>query len=504
MMRLNGISKIFDSQTVLDRVDLEIAAGETHGIVGSNGAGKTVLAGIMTGAYAPDSGTIEIEGKPVVLSSPRGAMRYGIVAIQQETNIAENLSVAENVFIDRMADLPGRAPLVRWSRLYEEARDVLAGLGLEADPRRNASTLNPGERQIVKIARALSARPRLLVMDEPFINLPPADSERFLAIARKLKADGVTFVYISHDLDDILRECGTVTVLNEGKAITAVSPESENRERTLRDLLGISRQFGYPRIPLDVKRVVLKASGLRTSRGLEGVSFALRKGEILGVTGKLGAGKSSVARALFGIDRLSGGTVVLDGRSFRAKSPRDALRAGIGYLPEDRLHEWLLADRPIPENVTLINPGEVHRKCLLRKRDERYVVGRYMKSLKIKAPRTDAIIAHLSGGTQQKVAIAKLLFSNSRILMLDEPTKELDSSTKVEVYNLMTKSAAEGMSILFISSDERELLGMCDRILVMDGGRVSRFLARRKDAGGTGAEETCWETIDAAASGESA
>ncbi len=480
MIRLERIVKTFEHRLILDHIDLQLEKGKIHGIIGDNGAGKTVLVNILSGVYQPDQGTITIDGKPVRFSSPKDAIRAGIAAIHQETQIVGKLTVAENIIMGDRSGISRSTWFVSWKNMITESERILNQIHYPLDPHRLAETLNLGQQQILKVARAICSSPQVLIMDEPFTNLSEQEIKTFKEIISSMQSSGITIIYISHDTDDILRRCDTLTVLRDGQVIHSGPNSFLGSIPPIRELLPIQDAFKYPRVPTRPGRKILEITNLKTGRGVHDASLFLRKGEILGITGTLGSGKTGIIKALLGLERILQGTILLDGEPFTPKDPHHAFSHRIGYLPEDIRKDWLHEDMPFSHNLTMSNLHELHGRMALHPELEAEAARRYITSLKIKVSRLDEHISQLSGGNKQKVAIAKLLFTDSRILILDEPTKYLDSSTRIDVYNLMSKCAGEGMAIIFISTDERELKGMCDRILVMKKGTCHDFFHRKE------------------------
>lgn len=500
MIRLEQVKKNFDNKFVLDSISLNFKKGEIHGIVGDNGAGKTVLVNIMSGVYPPDKGNLYFSGNPVQFLHPGDAIRSGIITIHQETNIVGDLSIAENIFLGSASGNSRNRWLVNWKDMERESKNILAKIHYPLEPNRLANTLNLGQQQILKIARAIVQNPKVLIMDEPFTNLSSDEIETFIGIITYMQNSGVTIIYISHDIDDILRRCNSITVLRNGHAVTTINNREKTETNSIHELLQLGSDFRYPRVPANPGRKILEIYKLRTDKRVNSVTFTLRKGEIFGIMGELGSGKSGIARAILGLERIEGGKILLDGDPFHPKNPRYAFRNRIGYLPEDILQEWLHNDLSIPENLTLTNLHEVHSIMRLHREDELDAARRYIASLKIKTSRLEERVSHLSGGNKQKLAIAKLLFSDSRILILDEPTKHLDSSTQIEVYNLISRCAGEGMAIIFISSNKKELMGMCDRILLMQKGKSRYCIERNTPEHPNQNEANCWNTLDSPSS----
>lgn len=470
-IRLEHIYKTLGASLILDDVSIEFTRRKIHGLAGDNGAGKTALVNILSGVYAPDSGKILVEEKEVHYTHPSDAIAIGIGTVQQETHIAENLSVAENIFLTATQHSKVRKKIINWKQITLKSSLMLSQIGFPIDPKRIAKTLNPGQQQLIKIARALVLEPSLLILDEPATYLSRQELNWLNSKMEQMKSQGNTIIYISHNIEDLLTHCDTITIMRDGKISYSAPTDNTTSKGNSEELIQLHENLKYPKVIAPLGRTILEIKDLKTELGLENVSFTLRKGEILGLHGELGSGKTSTAKALVGADRIISGSIFLDGEPYCPKNPVHAFRNRIAYLPDDILACWLFQDLSVAMNLTMSNLSELHNPIRLNPKDERSNAARYAKSLKIKMEGPDTLLYQLSGGNQQKVAIAKLLFSDSRILILDEPTKHLDSSTRIEVYNLMNRCTGDGMSILFISSDLKELEGMCDRIMVIEKGK---------------------------------
>jgi rhamnose transport system ATP-binding protein len=475
-VELRGITKAYGGVRALSDVSFAIAPGEVHALVGENGAGKSTLVKILTGVIQPDDGLLLVDGEARRIADPQSAHQLGIVAMYQEPTVFQDLSVAENVFAGRHPR--GRLHTVDWGVMRAAAARILDELGVDFGPDTPVRGLGVADRQLLEIAKALSSSARLLIMDEPTAALSPHEVDNLFRTVRGLRERGVVIVFISHRLEEISAVANTVTVLRDGGHV-ATRPAGElPRDEIIRLMVGRSLDALFPKEAAEIGDVVFEASGL-TRRGVfSDVSFELRRGEIVGFAGFVGSGRTEVARAIFGIDRLDGGTVTIDGRRFRPRSPRAALRRGLAYLPEDRLHQGLVQPMSIAQNTSMavlpsLTPGGV-----LRPRRERSLARRFMEQLRIRATSVAQIVRSLSGGNQQKVVLSKWLAANPRILILDEPTHGVDVGTKADVHRTISRLAAQGLAVLLISSELLEVLGMSDRVLVMREGRLVAELPR--------------------------
>jgi len=489
LVELTGVSKSYGGVQALSDVSFPIAPATVHALVGENGAGKSTLVRILTGVVQPDEGELRVDGAPQRIGDPQTAHRLGIVAMYQEPTVFPDLTVAENVFAGRHPRGPGRT--VGWRSMREEAARLLAELGVDFGPDTPVRGLGVADRQLLEIAKALSSSARLLIMDEPTAALSPHEVENLFATVRRLRERGVAIVFISHRLEEVSALADTVTVLRDGRHIATRPAAGLAHGEIVRLMVG--RELGalFPKEEAEIGDVTLRADGL-TRRGVfSGVSFELRRGEIVGLAGFVGSGRTEVARAIFGIDRLDSGRLWIEGKPFRPRSPRAALRRGVAYLPEDRLQQGLVQPMTVGQNVSMaVLPG-LAPGGLLRPARERALARRFMEQLRIKATSPAQVVRSLSGGNQQKVVLAKWLAAEPRILLLDEPTHGVDVGTKADVHRTISHLAARGLTILLISSELPEILGMADRVLVMREGRLVTELPR--------AEATQERIIEAAA-----
>ena len=476
LLELRGISKSYGGVQAVRDVSFAIEKASVHALVGENGAGKSTLVKILAGVTHPDDGQVVIEGQPHRIGDPQTAHRLGIVAMYQEPTVFPDLTVAENVFAGRQPRSSLHA--VDWSSMRAEAAGILDELGADFGPETPVLGLGVADRQLLEIAKALSSSARLLIMDEPTAALSPHEVERLFAIVRGLRERGVAVIYISHRLEEVGALADVVTVLRDGQHI-ATRPAAElSQHEIIRLMVGRSLDALFPKEDAEIGDVVLKAQGL-TRRGVfSNVSFELRRGEIVGLAGFVGSGRTEVARAIFGIDPLEGGELWIEGRPFRPRSPRAALSRGLAYLPEDRLHQGLVQPMSVGDNVAMAVLPELSPGGILRPRRERVLARRFMDQLRIKATTPAQVVRSLSGGNQQKVVLAKWLAAEPRILLLDEPTHGVDVGTKADVHRTISHLAKQGLTILLISSELLEVLGMSDRILVMREGRLVAELSR--------------------------
>jgi ribose transport system ATP-binding protein len=473
---MEGIRKAFPGVLALDAVDFDVRRGQVHVLLGENGAGKSTLMKILSGAHGMDAGRIAIEGREVEIPGPRQARDFGVATIYQELTLVPTLSAAENVFLGRE---PRRIPgLVDHRAMVRDARAILTGLGADFDVRRAVRELSLAERQLVEIAKALSLDARILVMDEPTSALTHRETRALFATMRELTSRGVAIVYISHRLEEIFEIGDRVTVLRDGRRVATQDVRAADRRELVRLMADREVDELVTRTPSPRGVELLRVAGLTREGALRDVDFTLHGGEIVGFAGLLGSGRTAVARALFGLDPVDGGTILVRGRQERITSPRHAIRARMGLVTEDRKRQGLVLSLSVRENIALPILGSIARFGVVDRRAERELTTRYVRDLRIKTPSIEQMTLNLSGGNQQKVVLAKWLACQVDILILDEPTRGIDVGSKQEIYLLMNRLAAEGVGIVLISSELPEIVGLCDRVLVMRGGEVAGTFAR--------------------------
>jgi ribose transport system ATP-binding protein len=473
VVRMRGVTKRFPGVLAVDAVDLDILPGAVHVVAGENGAGKSTLMKLLSQVERPDAGVIEIGGTPVAHHGPGHAQRLGVAMIYQEFALAPHLTVAQNLFLGRE---PGRAGILDRRAERRRARAVLSQVGLDIDPDRRIASLPVAHQQLVEIARALAIDARLVIMDEPTAVLPEHDIEGLFDVIDELTRRGIAVLYISHRLEEIFRAGDRVTVMRDG-AVVATLPAAElDHERLVRLMVGREIANLYPKPDVEPGDVLLRARGITRAGVLENCSFAVRAGEIVGLAGLVGAGRTELARAVFGADPIDGGSVELAGRPARIDSPAAAIAAGVGYLTEDRKRNGLALQLGVDKNITLAHPPAFGPFLDLRR--ERRVAERRRDQLRIRTPTVSRQVQALSGGNQQKVMVAKWLETEARVLLFDEPARGIDVGAKAELFELIGALARNGRAIVLISSYLPELLNMCDRILVMRGGRIAGELAR--------------------------
>jgi ribose transport system ATP-binding protein len=483
LVRMTGIAKAFSGVTVLDDVCFDLEAGETHALLGGNGAGKSTLMKILEGVYALDRGTIELDGKPVELGSPQAARRHGVAMIFQELSLVPTLTVAQNIYLTREART--QRGLLDDRALERQARELLAELEVDIDPHTEVGRLGAASMQLVEIAKALSQDARVLIMDEPTASLARTEVEALFRIIDRLKQRGIAIIYITHRLEEVMAVADRVTVLRDGRLV-GTRPTSELDVEALIELIvGSSIGQALERGERSVDRSgtpLLSLRGVSTSTGLDDIDLDLHPGEIVGIAGLMGSGRSELARAVFGIDALSSGEIRLRGERVRIRRPADATEHGIVLVPEDRRTQGLVLGHSVERNLTLPLLRRLSRAGLVDDGEGAAIAERYVARLGIRTRSLDMPVRRLSGGNQQKVVLAKWLATEPDVLILDEPTVGVDVNTRSEIADLVRSLADQGKAVLVISSELAEVLALADRILVLRDGRIHRSVGRAEVA----------------------
>jgi len=473
--RLEGITKRFGATQALDGVSLDLLPAEAHALVGENGAGKSTLVKILAGVHQPDAGRIELDGAPVQIRGPAHARELGIAVIHQEPSLFPDLSVAENVFLGHQPTT--HLGSIDWARMRRDAARLFDELDVWIAPDSPVRGLSMADQQLVEIAKALSLDARVLIMDEPTASLSLHEVERLFAIVRPLRDRGLAVLFVSHRLEEVFDLCERATVLRDGKHVVTAPISQLTTADLIRHMVGRDVSL-FPQAATAPGGVLLEARGLTRGETFQDISFSVRAGEIVGFAGLIGAGRTEVARVLFGIDRADSGEVLLQGRPAVFDSPAAALRAGVAYVPEDRHQQGLVLDFPITANVSLPILSRLFPRFFIDRPAERTLAERYAAQFRVRMTNVDQLVSALSGGNQQKVVIAKWLATQPRVLILDEPTRGIDIGAKVEVHRIISELAGGGLGIILISSDLPEVLAMSDRVLVMHEGRLTAELSR--------------------------
>ena len=471
ILEMKGIVKSFGPVKALKGVDFDLRAGEVHALMGENGAGKSTLMKVLTGIHDANEGTIHYNGKQVAYSKPKDAMEDGIVIVHQELNMMNHLTVAQNIFIGREEFRHNW--LIDDGASIKKAKKLFDLLKLDINPTEKVGNLTVGKQQMVEIAKALSMDAKVIVFDEPTAALTESEINELFVIIDDLRAKGVGIIYISHRMDEIARITDRVTVMRDGEYVGTVNTKDTTKDEIIAMMVGrtIYEDPKAASAVADDAQVVLEVKNLKAGSSVKDVSFQLRKGEILGFSGLMGAGRTEVARLLFGADKKESGTILVNGKEVTINSPQDAIREGIGYLSEDRKRFGCIVDMTIADNTVMTNLDHYIKGFLIDDREIVKVSDKFVDSLKTKTPSSKQLVRNLSGGNQQKVVIAKWLEQNSDILIFDEPTRGIDVGAKSEIYTLMNSLVAQGKSIIMISSELTEILRMSDRIVVMCEGR---------------------------------
>jgi len=492
ILTLKNITKKFTGTLALSEVDFDLFLGEIHALVGENGAGKSTLIKIITGIHQPDTGEIVLKSETVSFHDARASYDHGIAAIYQEASLFEDLSIAENIYMGHQEVRPFTRS-IKWGAMYNKAHDLIKSLEVNLDPRALVKSLSIAEKQLVEIIKALSADAKILIMDEPTASLTREEIDYLFKIARKLRSEGTGIIFISHRLEEVFEIADRVTVIRDGKIVGTIDKDHLNVDELVKMMVGRSLQTLYSKEDVQIGGPILKVDGLSRAGEFNKVSFELKRGEILGFAGLVGAGRTEVARTIFGVEKPEGGKIYIEGREVKIENPRQALELGIAYLSESRGEFGLVLPLDITQNITAPILKRFARFGWINRQKERETAQKFYDLLDIRASGLEQKVESLSGGNQQKVSIAKWLAANANILILDEPTKGIDVATKAAVHRLMSEIAKTGKAILMISSEIPEIIGMSDRILVMHEGVLVREITR---------SEATQEKVLAAALGE--
>jgi ABC-type sugar transport system ATPase subunit len=478
VLRMEHITKTFPGVVALDDVSIDLYKGEVLGILGENGAGKSTLIKILAGNYIKDSGDIYVDGQKFEIKGPAEAMASGIRVIYQELNTLNNLTITENIFIGEQI-IKGPFRIVDWKAMTRKANELLDTLNVKLDPNTIIGDLTVSEKQIIEIAKAISKEAKILVMDEPTAALSEEETQSLFKIIKTLKSKGVSIIYISHRLKEIFEIADRVTVLRDGKKVGALNTRNTNENELVTLMVGRDIKDMYPKRVVPIGEKIMEVKNL-VSDGFNNVSFSLRKGEILGIFGLLGSGRTSLVKALFGANKIKGGEIFINGKKVNIKSPDIARGERMGLVPLDRKVEGLALLMSVKENITLANIEDLGKNFLIMKSLERDKAVKWINEIGIKTPTIDQEVNSLSGGNQQKVVLAKWLESGSQIIILNEPTRGIDVGAKIEIYNLMQDLCEKGTSIIMVSSELPEILSIADRIIVMSKGRFTAEYSREE------------------------
>jgi ribose transport system ATP-binding protein len=475
VIEMKGISKSFSGNKVLDQVDFQLLPGEIHALMGENGAGKSTLIKILTGIYERDAGKVFIKGKEVHFKNPKEAEQFGIAVIHQELNIIPYLTVYENMFLGKELTV-GRFGITKDKEMKRKTKEYLNRLGIEIDPNMEAGNLSVGQQQMIEIARAVAANTEVLIMDEPTAALTEREIEALFKVISSLKKQGVGIVYVSHRMEEIFQICDRISVLRDGQFIGTKEVAKTNFDEIVKLMVG--RQLGerFPERDTKIGQERFKVENLTSKGSFENIRFSVHQGEIVGVAGLMGAGRSEIMQAIFGYRKMDGGKVFIDGKEMTIKSPYDAIKAGIAFVTEDRKSQGLILELSVRENLSITTLDKISKNSLISSKTEISLADEMIEKLHVKTSGREISVKSLSGGNQQKIVIGKWLGIHPKILILDEPTRGVDVGAKKEIYQLMNDLTKQGVSIIMVSSELPEILGMSDRILVIHEGKLAAEL----------------------------
>ncbi|HBE86827.1 MAG TPA: D-xylose ABC transporter ATP-binding protein [Lachnoclostridium sp.] len=478
-IEMKGICKSFSDHAVLTDAGFSLESGEVHALMGENGAGKSTLMKILTGIYEKDSGTVLIDGEEVIYKTPKEAEHAGIILIHQELNVLFDLTVEENLFLGK--EITTRRGICNKKEMQKQAETILEKLGVKIPVKKRMAELAVGQQQMIEICRALMSEAKVIIMDEPTAALTASETEILFKVIKKLQKDGVSIIYISHRMEEIFELCDRITVLRDGQYVGTKETQNTNEKDIVKMMIG--REIGerYPERKSSIGKEILRVSGLTKHGTYENVSFSVKEGEVLGVSGLMGAGRTEVMRSIFGNMQHDGGDIFIDGTKCTIDNPAAAIKYGIGFITEDRKTEGLMLEDSIKNNISLTNLASISdRYHVINKGKEKSLAENAIKELKIRCFHQSQECGKLSGGNQQKVVFAKWVYTNPRILILDEPTRGVDVGAKKEIYNIINELAAKGVAIIMVSSELPEILGMSDRIMIIREGTVRGILNKEE------------------------
>lgn len=475
LLEMKGIRKSFYGNEVLHSVDFSLEEGSVHALMGENGAGKSTLMNILVGIHKRDEGKIVIHGEEVEIENPAAAKKLGIAMIHQELSSVTEMSVAENIYLGRE---PVKHGLIDYGKMYRQTEELLKNLNIHLNPRTKMGSLRVADQQLVEIAKAVSQNAKILIMDEPTSSITDREVENLYKIIRDLRERGTGIVYISHKMEEVYTITDDLTVLRDGESIATWKTSEVSNDMVVKAMVGRELKEQYPKREVKIGEPILEVRNLTLEGQFENISFTLRRGEILGLVGLVGAGRTETMHALFGLTKPESGEILLNGEKIELKKPGEAIAHGIAYVTEDRKGEGLVLPMSIAQNVTLPSLRELSRKIFIRQREEQKKSDEILRELKVKMSSSRLAVKNLSGGNQQKVVLAKWMMKNPDIIIFDEPTRGIDVGAKAEIYKLMGEFVAQGKAIIMISSEMPEAMGMSDRILVLSNHRISGELDR--------------------------
>lgn len=480
LLRLENICKGFSGIPVLKNIDLEIKAGEVHVLLGENGAGKSTIIKIMTGSYIKDEGEMYWEGKKVNIQNPSDAMKLGIATIYQELNLIPELPVYENIFLGRELKRNGKYSFLNKKEMIRRSKEYLKRLGQEISPEALVSSLGVGQQQLVEIAKALTIDTKLIIMDEPTSSLSGSEAQQLLKTILELRKQGIAIVYISHRLEELKQIGDRITILRDGNAIDTLEVKETSTDKMVQLMVGRKLKDKFPKESFQLGEEGLRVENLRLKGAKNNVSFTAYQGQILGISGLVGAGRTEVARGIFGVDPVESGKVFVFGKEVKIKSPKDAIQAGLAFITENRKTEGLILDESLKNNMSIASLKNYKKGPFIQWEQIKKSSENYIRELQIRPSNTEKHARNLSGGNQQKVVIAKWLATQAKIFIFDEPTRGIDVGAKVEVYRLINSLVSDGAVVIIISSELPEILGICDRVLVMNDGEITADLLKEE------------------------
>lgn len=476
LWELKDVSKYFTGISALNGVSVQFQSGEIHALIGENGSGKSTLIKCISGVHQPECGEILHNGQPIHITNPIVARKNGVATIFQEFSLIPTLTVAENIFLGRLPQNGKKLSSVSWTKMRTQALEILNSLEIAIDPAAVVNTLSVAQQQLVEIAKALSMDATLLIMDEPTAALGINEIESLHRLTRKLKAEGYGIIYISHRLDEVVDLVDRVTVLKDGKVAGTCSKEEINVKEIVRIMIGSDIENHYPKENNTMDETIFRANEISTHNGVHKATFDIRKGEVLGLAGLIGSGRTEIAKAIFGVDLLTGGTMMLNGAPLQVKRPADAISRGIAFVTENRKYDGLFMNFFAGPNITIVKLKRILNGLMLSMKKEQTAGKDYVNKLKISPLALEKLVQYLSGGNQQKVVIARWMYSEADLFIMDEPTQGIDVQAKVEVYQLINRLTSEGKSVLLISSDFPELMAMSDRLAVVHNGHIEAIV----------------------------
>ena len=477
LLEMRGIRKSFYGNEVLHSVDLTLEAGTVLALMGENGAGKSTMMNILVGIHKRDGGTIRIDGQEVNIESPHDAQKLGIAMIHQELSSVVEMSVAENIYLGRE---PVKNGFIDYRKMYKDTEELLKNLNINLNPKTKMGKLRVADQQLVEIAKAVSQNARILIMDEPTSSITDREVENLYGIIRDLKMRKTGIIYISHKMEEVYTITDQITVLRDGASIATWNTKEATNDMVVKAMVGRELTEQYPKRKVEIGDTILELKNFTQEGVFENISFKLRRGEILGLVGLVGAGRTETMQALFGITKPDSGEVYLKGQKVEFKKPVDAIKNGLAYVTEDRKGEGLVLPMSIAHNITLPSMKELSRKIFIKQKEEKDRVGKEITDLKVKTTSPNLAVKNLSGGNQQKVVLAKWMLKNPDVIIFDEPTRGIDVGAKAEIYKLMNELVAEGKAIIMISSELPEAMGMSDRILVLSNHKMSGELSKNE------------------------